>query len=280
MKQLITNLTLTFWLSTLSLNANAERWFEVEMIAFEQQPTDSLREDFSLVHPPIEGKRQLDLLSEGFNTQGQQRCLEGDPDFDPRPFIQQMSNAGNSWGCDASHDYIARYDTLPVSPYADSQEHMDNIYLLSKQQLKFEDVLKKLQRRGLKPILHTGWRFPEQSQRKAPFMKIFAGKRFKSPVSQRLLDTIEQNGYLGLLDKRFNIQTEADEDHWQLEGLIKIHVKHYLYVTSNLDIRYLMDDGDTQKARMSQFTRVYSGDIHYLDHPKLGIIFQIRKYKH
>lgn len=29
-----------------------------------------------------------------------------------------------------------------------------------------------------------------------------------------------------------------------------------------------------------QDRRVYSGDIHYLDHPKIGILFQIRKYRH
>ncbi len=261
MKHLITNLALALWLPTLSFSVQAERWFEVEMIAFEQQPSDSLREDFSLVHPPIEGKKQLDLLTDGFNAQGQQRCLEGDPDFDPRPFIQKMNSTDHSWGCDANNDYITLYDTLPIYPHADPQEHMDNIYLLSKQQLKFEDVLKQLQRRGLKPMLHTGWRFPEQSQRRAPFIKIFAGKRFQSPVSQMFLDTIEQRGYLGLLDKSFNVKTEADEDHWQLEGLIKIHVKHYLYVTSNFDIRYFLDNGDIQKVECRSL-RVYTAEIY------------------
>jgi hypothetical protein len=31
---------------------------------------------------------------------------------------------------------------------------------------------------------------------------------------------------------------------------------------------------------LKQERRSYSGDIHYLDHPKFGIIFQIRKYRH
>ncbi|MBD1584748.1 CsiV family protein [Pseudoalteromonas sp. S16_S37] len=275
----LAKISILFLALTQSMSAYALRWFEVELIAFEQQPSPLLREDFTLVHPPITGNNQLDLLTDGFNAQGQQRCLEGDADFDPRPLAQKVYDS-YSWACPSSYDYISHYETLPLSPFAEPQEQMDNIYLLSQQQLQFADTLKQLQRKGLNPILHTGWRFPEQSMRRAPFVKIFAGKRFKSPISYKLIDTLSQDGYLGLLDKPFSTQQESDIDHWQLEGLLKIHVKHYLYVTSNLDIRYLADNGNTQTARMSQFTRVYSGDIHYLDHPKLGIIFQIRKYKH
>ncbi|CAH9060586.1 hypothetical protein PSECIP111951_02312 [Pseudoalteromonas holothuriae] len=279
MKHLILKSAFTLLLVTQPFSAHAVRWFEVEMIAFEQQPASMLREDFTLVHPDIEGKNQRDLLTSGFNAQGQQRCLEGDSDFDPRALIDKLDGS-YSWSCPDSYDYISRYETLPISPYAQSQEHMDNIYLLSEQQLQFSNILKKLQRKGQKPILHTGWRFPEQSQRRAPFIKIYGGKRFKSPVSYKLVDTVHQDGYSGLLNPSFELHKEGGKDNWQLEGLLKIHVRHYLYVTSNIDVRYQLEDGAIEKARMSQFTRVYSGDIHYLDHPKLGIIFQIRKYQH
>ncbi|BBN81525.1 hypothetical protein PA25_15100 [Pseudoalteromonas sp. A25] len=275
----LAKISLLFFILTQATSAYAQRWFEVELIAFEQQPSPLLREDFSLVHPDITGSKQLDLLTDGFNAQGQQRCLEGDSDFDPRPLTHRVYDS-YSWACPPEYDFISKYDTLPLSPYAEPQEHMDSIYLLSQQQLQFSNTLKQLQRKGLKPLLHTGWRFPEQSQRRAPFIKIFAGQRFESPNSYKLVETVARHGYLGLLNQPFTQQNEGDIDHWQLEGLLKIHVKHYLYVTSDLDIRYVADDGEIQKARMSQFTRVYSGDIHYLDHPKLGIIFQIRKYKH
>ena len=261
-------------------NAHAVRWFEVELIAFEQKSSPLLREDFSLEHKPIEGKKKRNLLSEGFNAQGQQQCLAGDSFFDPRPLSVKLTNGNSSWLCQDDADYLAKFDTLPITPYALSQEHMDNIYLLSKQQLQFDDTVSKLKRKGLKPLLHTGWRFPEQSKRRAPFIKIFAGKRFVEPVSYRISEAVSQQGYVSLLPKKLAIEPSVQQDSWQIEGLIKIHVRHYLYVTTELDIRYDIDTGDTQTARMSQYTRVYSGDMHYLDHPKLGIIFQIRKYKH
>ncbi|KAF7771142.1 hypothetical protein PCIT_a4190 [Pseudoalteromonas citrea] len=261
-------------------NAHAVRWFEVEIIAFEQKSSPLLREDFSLEHKPIEGKKQRNLLTEGFNSQGQQLCLQGDSFFDPRPLSVKLTHKNASWLCEDNADYLSKFDTLPLTPYAPSQEHMDNIYLLAKEQLQFDSTLTKLKRKGLKPLLHTGWRFPEQSKRRAPFIKIFAGKRFKEPVSYRISEAITQQGYVSLLPAVPTAQPNVSQDSWQIEGLIKIHVRHYLYVTTELDIRYDIDNGDTQTARMSQYTRVYSGDVHYLDHPKLGIIFQIRKYKH
>ena len=41
-----------------------------------------------------------------------------------------------------------------------------------------------------------------------------------------------------------------------------------------VEINYL------QTYALKQNRRTYSGDLHYLDHPKLGILFQIRKYRH
>ena len=35
-----------------------------------------------------------------------------------------------------------------------------------------------------------------------------------------------------------------------------------------------------QNYPFKQTRRTYSGDLHYLDHPKLGVLFQIRKYRH
>ncbi|MBQ4864672.1 hypothetical protein J8L98_23590 [Pseudoalteromonas sp. MMG013] len=273
--------TMIILLAAISaFDVHAVRWFEIEMIAFEQKASPLLREDFSLEHAEIKGNRKRDLLTDGYNAQGQQHCLNGDSFFDPRPLSVKLTSKNASWLCTDSADYMSKYDTLPLTPFAPAQQHMDNIYLLAKEQLQFDNTVNKLKRKGLKPILHTGWRFPEQSKRRAPFIKVFAGKRFPMPVSYHIADTVTEQGYVSLLSKKPQAMPSEHADNWQIEGLVKIHVRHYLYVTTDLDIRYEIETGDTQIARMSQYTRVYSGDMHYLDHPKLGIIFQIRKYQH
>ncbi|MEJ6473744.1 CsiV family protein [Pseudoalteromonas piscicida] len=259
-----------------SYSAHATRWFEVELIAFEQAPSYSLKEDFSIEPDPLQRRNIKPLLIEGFNTTGYKLCLSGSEQFKEQDFIRALTQGAASNICDPDANYIEKFASLPLSPQVEPQEHMDSIYLLDSTQLNFTDKVAGLKRKGLKPILHTGWRFPEQSKRRAPNIEIVAGEQFSAPSSYRIVDTRDE---FSSLSQGFDVEASKGQTHWQLEGLIKIHVRHYLYVTTELDLMY-EDGNDTRTARMSQYTRVYSGDIHYLDHPKLGVIFQIRKYKH
>lgn len=108
------------------------------------------------------------------------------------------------------------------------------------------------------------------------------------------------------------------EQAWQLDGYIQIHLNHYLFINSEFNFRepqtkqvnaddFLLaselqpkpdlnplepttevDQNLTNQVEVNylqnyyfkQNRRVYSGDIHYLDHPKFGILIQIRKYRH
>ncbi|WMN60114.1 peptidoglycan binding protein CsiV [Pseudoalteromonas xiamenensis] len=265
-------------ISTIALPAHATRWFEVEFIAFEQKANPELREDFSIKYPEITGKNQLDLLTDGFNLAGKDQCLQGSIQrqknvFEPQSQVSPV--------CPDSYDYTQYFDVMPLSPKAEIQEHTDNLYLLDESQLQLDEVMQKLKRKGLKPILHTGWRFPESSQTRAPNIIVYGGKRFVGNASlESIKNYINSEGYVGLLNHEFDSITHKDPDLWQLQGLMKIHVRHYLFITSEFDYRFMNDDAELQTARFSQYTRVYSGDIHYLDHPKMGMIIQIRKYKH
>lgn len=270
---------LTALLGLMTFNAFAARWFEVEFIVFEQKPNSELREDFSLKSPEIKGKNQKDLLTNGFQLNGQNRCLAGKltPQIEkPIDFFEKQSTL-----CPQDYDYLSHFDELPVSPSAEVQEHTDYIYLLDETQLQLRDTLTKLKRKGLKPVLHTGWRFPEQSQARAPNMIVYGGKRFPGKNSvEAIKNFINSNNFAGLVKPEFDFISNKEPDLWQLQGLMKIHVRHYLFITSEFDFRYLNEENVLETARFSQYTRVYSGDIHYLDHPKLGMIIQIRKYNH
>lgn len=68
-------------------------------------------------------------------------------------------------------------------------------------------------------------------------------------------------------------------DHtWQLDGLFKLHLDHYLFVNTEFNLRLPAADS-LQTIYVKQSRRVISGEIHYLDHPYLGIIFQIRRFE-
>jgi hypothetical protein len=124
-------------------------------------------------------------------------------------------------------------------------------------------------------------------------------------------------------------QREMPAETWQVDGFIKVHLDHYLYIDGQFNFRELsqmkidpikflaqvtkdkgrtseLDDGlSAQQSDVDSYTELeaenpedfvtinylknynfkqtrksYSGDLHYLDHPKMGILIQIRKYRH
>jgi hypothetical protein len=74
---------------------------------------------------------------------------------------------------------------------------------------------------------------------------------------------------------------------WLLDGFIKIHLDHYLYI--NADFNVLNQDpshsnvevNKTDSAKLINFSqnrRVITGEIHYFDHPYIGMVVQIRRF--
>ncbi|CAM5212013.1 CsiV family protein [Alishewanella longhuensis] len=72
-------------------------------------------------------------------------------------------------------------------------------------------------------------------------------------------------------------QANLPNEVWQLDGLFKLHLDHYLFVNTDFNLRRLVGD-KLQSINVKQSRRVISGEIHYLDHPKLGIVLQIRRF--
>jgi hypothetical protein len=97
---------------------------------------------------------------------------------------------------------------------------------------------------------------------------------------------------------------------WFLDGLFNVHLKHYLFITADFNVldntlaelatkrlaaearqnAKVTDGNELGKAtqslaitakpiRFKQNKRVISGEVHYFDHPYIGMIVQIRPYK-
>src|SRR5690606_6535079 len=67
---------------------------------------------------------------------------------------------------------------------------------------------------------------------------------------------------------------KVPDNTWQLDGLFKLHLDHYLFVNTEFNFRVPSTDS-LKTVYVKQSRRVISGEIHYLDHPYLGIILQI-----
>ncbi|MBL3589364.1 MAG: hypothetical protein JMN24_06160 [gamma proteobacterium endosymbiont of Lamellibrachia anaximandri] len=118
--------------------------------------------------------------------------------------------------------------------------------------------------RNYKPLLHVAWRQqviePDQSQ-------------------QLLLE----------LPRSSNPQATIDEP-LKLEGTIRVGVKRYLHLDTDLLLRrWETKDGMTGNSlefrpafrtfRMQSQRRMRSGEIHYLDHPIIGVLFLASRYE-
>ena len=78
---------------------------------------------------------------------------------------------------------------------------------------------------------------------------------------------------------------------WYLDGLFRVHLNHYLYITADFTVmNHTLAEQAThalksaeplvmKPIRFAQNKRVISGEIHYFDHPYIGMIVQIRKHK-
>ncbi|HSG50467.1 MAG TPA: CsiV family protein, partial [Rheinheimera sp.] len=73
-------------------------------------------------------------------------------------------------------------------------------------------------------------------------------------------------------------QRNLPAEVWQLDGLFKLHLDHYLFVNTEFNLRLPHED-KLQTIYVRQSRRVISGEMHYLDHPYLGILLQIRRYE-
>lgn len=74
---------------------------------------------------------------------------------------------------------------------------------------------------------------------------------------------------------------------WFLDGFLKIHLDHYLYITADFNlynqdpIETISDNGISDEVKLINFSqnrRVITGEIHYFDHPYIGMVIQIRRF--
>ncbi len=90
--------------------------------------------------------------------------------------------------------------------------------------------------------------------------------------------------------------TAAPTQPWFLDGIFKVHLDHYLYInsefnlvsanTSTKSINSSKAKSDTkgnlvqgeQVISFRQDRRVITGEIHYFDHPHMGMVVQIRRF--
>ncbi|SDG74503.1 Peptidoglycan-binding protein, CsiV [Vibrio xiamenensis] len=203
-----------------------------------------------------------------------------------------MSNAGSL----NDANYVANQGAQLLSP---SQ------YQLNQQEQALKDHA------GFQVLLHTAWRQGDGGRYASPVFHIRSGRdysqQFNADGSLRggegseVIDGVTEQSISGPL--------------YELDGKFQVYVEHYLYADLNLDLKEpsvrnitleqkdldlsadnldstddtvqigMMEDVTPtvkkeeflKSYRMEQKRRMRSGETHFLDHPLLGVIIQVRK---
>ncbi len=138
----------------------------------------------------------------------------------------------------------------PGQPSADNARYLSGAGTggaysqLSEDQLQLGGVVSALRRSGTRaPILHLGWRQPVLERGKAQPVWIHGGPRHYLPDGR----SVEE-----------------------ISGTLLLTRARFLHVWA--DLLYAPGDGQGNAYRMQDHRRMRSGELHYIDHPKFGLL--------
>lgn len=120
-------------------------------------------------------------------------------------------------------------------------------------------------------------------------------------LQQIIIDVEQNNTELATLTSQINNQniqplfdvqnlattadiTELHKQNWHIDGLFNVHLNHYLYINSQFNVITATKSKNSEGSAevlvpFKQNRRVISGEIHYFDHPYMGMIVQIRRHQ-
>ncbi|MCL1124328.1 peptidoglycan binding protein CsiV [Shewanella surugensis] len=293
-------------LLSVTVHAEDERWFEVEIYIY-QQNSPSVEQWPTLVAKP-HTQNTVDLIAPVTSTDirsvrnGLTRCTSQDW-------------ATNSNDCNAQLATNANVSTPANLPVEIAASQTATAYmgqgpvLLAKSQSQFGDIMKKIaRRRGNTSLLHMTWQQAMKPRNQATPLHIYAGHDFEGAYEYdgQPINMAQDNGNIPRFDFMQGMYNDtANGPVWQLDGTLNIYLNHYLYIEAALNLRekgtkqvlitkdslsdtakgYNLDNSATETEStpylyaipLKQNRRVRSGEVHYFDHPKMGMIIQIRK---
>ena len=296
LKKLLLPLMGMLW--TTQACSQDERWFEVEVYLFERDASLSLErsnEQVTLVNTT----KAVDLISPLFSTDitGASLGLEG---------CSSSDWATNADECNEQLEstQVSHVSQIPVNIAASTKQYAvpgGPPILLSGEQNQFSEIMSKISREpGNTSLLHLTWQQSMLPRHKAKAVRLFSGQDFSDlfEINGQTIQTYQSDlsiPQFDFLETGFSPKTHKPV--WELDGILNIYLDHFLYVeialnlreegVRNLDISSNSPNETLEKNNkvtpflyafpLTQNRRVRSDEIHYFDHPKMGMILQIRK---
>lgn len=208
---------------------------------------------------------------------------------------------------DNSDQLVAGPQVLPVIPALVAPlplAHQNSPYLTDESTFLLKDLAWQLSHRaGHKLLLHTAWRQPLGVKRRSQSLRFFAGQRFspqfdyqgqaKNPAAELHANQADLQTAIDQTYQQLQQQQQLQQDTasktvvglpqqvWQLDGLIQPYNERMLFADTEFNLRQLAPGAAGDKLQtfyVKDNVRLLLGEIHYLDHPRFGLILQIRRF--
>ena len=296
-------------LSSLSTTAIAqeERWFEVEIYLYEHNSPTVEQWSDKAVKP--RQRKTVDFITPMVSTDltavnmGLNGCTSTDWATDSLNCNEQLN----------SNNQVKSLTDIPmvIAAAEPATAHLgDGAVLLAESQSQFKEIIATLKReKGNKSLMHMTWQQSMVPRNRAIPIKLYSGHDFSNEYEQNgqpLQSSDDSNGLPQFDFMSSGFLAEPQKPVWKLDGTLNIYLEHYLFIETAFNLREEGEKTVTLMHRdnpastgidskpeidsvtspflysipMKQNRRVRSDEVHYFDHPKMGMIIQIRKMEH
>lgn len=208
-------------------------------------------------------------------------------------------------------DQLPKIDLENTGSLLDSSYRAEKgVRILPSSSYKLNGSVNKLkQHAGFEVLLHTAWRQGDRGRLSAPVIHIQSGKDFSATYNR---DGTVKGSVQGTEVLEGITEETIPAALYELDGKIQIYVDHYLYADVEMDLKEpsvreavlqvplkldtnavaeeTVQSGFMEQVaptiqkqeflksyRFDQKRRMKSNETHYLDHPLMGMIIQVRR---
>lgn len=184
---------------------------------------------------------------------------------------------------------------MPVTPQG-TADHRDVTYLADSSSQKLKDLAYQLRNRaGHQLLLHTVFRSQLQPKRQSIAWRLVGGERFSpnwdaqgmpvlpltedTPALQTSIEQTYRFLQAGGDLTRFHQPNQHLDQVWQLDGSLLVYNERILSADVQLLLRQKHQAEQALSLyRLNKSTRLLLEEVHYIDHPKFGVVLQIRRF--
>lgn len=168
---------------------------------------------------------------------------------------------------------------IPATFTGDGQAK-EGAYLVSSDGLQLKNLAYQLQREaGKQLLLHTAWRQPLVSGRNSR-SRWYAGiyQNETGTQTEQNIDLMQQVQQQLAAVQQGQSGLQLWYSPWQFDSLVQLRLGRFIQFDGTFYLRQSDDAAQPAQIAIKQSARLTLGQIHYLDHPRLGVIIQVKRF--